>query len=101
AERSCAHMKNEGVKSLNEGVKKTMEIIMNETEQLDFLFPEDKKVLFVCIGTDSCTGDYLSPLVGSELKKLGYTVLGTLGKTVNAMNMEKIIEVIKEKYYDY
>src|SRR5690606_22848999 len=72
-----------------------------EVKMLDFLIPEDKKVLFVCIGSDRSTGDSLGPLVGSELKKLGYTVLGTLGNTVNAMNIEKTLEVIKEKYYDY
>src|SRR5690606_32812270 len=101
AERNCSHQKKGVVKSLNEGVKKTMENIMNEAEQLDFLIPEDKKVLFVCIGTDRCTGDSLGPLVGSELKKPGYTVLGTLGNNDKAMNIEKKIEDIKEKYYVY
>lgn len=78
-----------------------MENIMNEAEQLDFLIPEGKNVLFVCIGSDRCTGDSLGPLVGSDLKKLGYTVMGTLGDTVNATNLEKTLEIIKEKYYDY
>jgi len=101
AERNCLHQKKDVVKSLNEGAKKTMENIMNEAEQLDFLIPEGKNVLFVCIGSDRCTGDSLGPLVGSDLKKLGYTVMGTLGHTVNATNLEKTLEIIKEKYYDY
>jgi putative sporulation protein YyaC len=46
-----------------------------------------KKVLFACIGTDRATGDCLGPLVGTNLKRLGYTVLGTLEEPLHAQNL--------------
>lgn len=46
-----------------------------------------KKVLFACIGTDRATGDCLGPLVGTNLKRLGYTVLGTLDEPLHAQNL--------------
>lgn len=46
-----------------------------------------KKVLFACIGTDRATGDCLGPLVGTNLKRLGYTVLGTLDEPLHAQNI--------------
>lgn len=46
-----------------------------------------KKVLFTCIGTDRATGDCLGPLVGTNLKRLGYTVLGTLDEPLHAQNL--------------
>jgi putative sporulation protein YyaC len=46
-----------------------------------------KKVAFACIGTDRATGDCLGPLVGTNLKRLGYTVLGTLEEPLHAQNL--------------
>lgn len=46
-----------------------------------------KKILFACIGTDRATGDCLGPLVGTNLKRLGYTVLGTLDEPLHAQNL--------------
>ncbi len=46
-----------------------------------------KKVLFACIGTDRATGDCLGPLVGTNLKRLGYTVSGTLAEPLHAQNL--------------
>ncbi|MCO5385077.1 spore protease YyaC [Desulfosporosinus sp.] len=46
-----------------------------------------KKVLFTCIGTDRATGDCLGPLVGTNLKRLGYSVLGTLDEPLHAQNL--------------
>lgn len=45
-------------------------------------------VLFFCIGSDRSTGDSLGPLVGSFLKKKGYTnIIGTLNDNVTAENI--------------
>lgn len=46
-----------------------------------------KRVLFACIGTDRATGDCLGPLVGTNLKRLGYKVLGTLDDPLHAQNL--------------
>lgn len=46
-----------------------------------------KKVLFACIGSDRATGDSLGPLVGTNLKRLGYSVLGTLDEPLHAQNL--------------
>lgn len=51
-----------------------------------------KKVLFACIGTDRATGDCLGPLVGTNLKRLGYTVLGTLDEPLHAQNLIQGLE---------
>ncbi|AFM39364.1 putative sporulation protein YyaC [Desulfosporosinus acidiphilus SJ4] len=53
-----------------------------------------KRVLFACIGTDRATGDSLGPLVGTNLKRSGHTVLGTLEEPLHAQNLiQKLNEV--------
>lgn len=51
-----------------------------------------KTVLFACIGTDRATGDCLGPLVGSNLKRLGYSVVGTLEEPLHAQNLVEELE---------
>ena len=46
-----------------------------------------KRILFTCIGTDRATGDCLGPLVGTNLKRLGYEVVGTLDEPLHAQNL--------------
>ncbi|WP_242876259.1 spore protease YyaC [Desulfosporosinus hippei] len=67
------------------------------TEKLSFIttlkeLTYRKKVLFTCIGSDRATGDCLGPLVGTNLKRLGYTVLGTLDEPLHAQNLIKDLE---------
>jgi putative sporulation protein YyaC len=57
-----------------------------------------KKVLFTCIGTDRATGDCLGPLVGTNLKRLGYTVLGTLEEPLHALNMIQELKKVSTLY---
>jgi len=57
-----------------------------------------KKVLFTCIGTDRATGDSLGPLVGTNLKRLGYTVLGTLDEPLHAQNLIQEFEKVLTRY---
>ncbi len=57
----------------------------------------EKKVLFACIGTDRATGDSLGPLVGTNLKRLGYDVIGTIEEPLHAQNLtERLNEVNQE-----
>lgn len=62
------------------------------------MIPHHKPVLFVCIGTDRVSGDSLGPLVGTELEKMGYDVLGTLENPVHGKNLHEIPQFIKKKY---
>lgn len=57
-----------------------------------------KKVLFACIGTDRATGDCLGPLVGTNLKRLGYTVLGTLDEPLHARNLIQNLQKASTNY---
>jgi putative sporulation protein YyaC len=62
------------------------------------LVPEDKPVLFACIGTDRSTGDALGPLVGTFLEEKGYEVIGTLANPLHALVIEVTAVRIKEDY---
>ena len=57
-------------------------------------------LVFICIGTDKIVGDCFGPIVGYRLNKnlKNNCVYGTLGKTVNAVNVNEIIIDIYEKY---
>ncbi|SPF33363.1 conserved hypothetical protein [Candidatus Desulfosporosinus infrequens] len=57
-----------------------------------------KKVLFTCIGTDRATGDCLGPLVGTNLKRLGYAVLGTIDQPLHAKNLIQELQKIPTMY---
>lgn len=62
------------------------------------MIPEGREIIFVCIGTDRSTGDSFGPLVGERLKSLGYNVLGTLEYPVTAVNVNQIMNQLKQKY---
>jgi len=57
-----------------------------------------KKVLFTCIGTDRATGDCLGPLVGTNLKRLGYSVLGTMDEPLHAQNLIRELQKVPTIY---
>ena len=46
--------------------------------------------VFVCIGSTKHDLDSIAPKIGSKLKNLGYLVLGTEKKPINAKNLEEI-----------
>lgn len=58
------------------------------------------RTLIVCIGTDKCIGDCLGPLVGTMLVKSSFTypVIGTLENPAHAVNLESVINSIKQRY---
>jgi putative sporulation protein YyaC len=54
-----------------------------------------QNVVFLCIGTNRCTGDAYAPLVGTYLKDRGYrNVLGTIDQPVHHLNLQETIEQI-------
>lgn len=59
---------------------------------------ENRPIIFLCIGTDRCTGDSLGPLVGYHLKsclpKGNFYIYGTLENPVHSKNLETIIDKI-------
>ncbi|SEF39229.1 putative sporulation protein YyaC [Caloramator fervidus] len=59
-----------------------------------------ENTLVVCIGTDKCIGDSLGPLVGTFLKESSFPlpVIGNLQSPAHAINLEKIINNIKNQY---
>lgn len=46
----------------------------------------NRKPIFVCIGVPNVPGDAIGPVVGSKLKKRGYTVYGTMEDPINSEN---------------
>ena len=46
-------------------------------------------VIFLCIGTDRSTGDSLGPLVGTQLRKKGYQVIGDIDDPTHALNVQE------------
>ncbi|WP_054977383.1 spore protease YyaC [Paenibacillus sp. A3] len=52
-------------------------------------------IVFLCIGTDRCTGDSLGPFVGTYLTGLGYkNVVGTIDEPAHAINLtEKLTQL--------
>ena len=66
-----------------------------------------RPIVFLCIGTDRCTGDSLGPIIGYKLnKKIDKELLrerdihiyGTLKSPVHALNLNLIIDEIAIKY---
>jgi putative sporulation protein YyaC len=68
----------------------------NSKLNLHSILPSDLQkdnTVFVCIGSDLSIGDSLGPLVGTELEKLGFHVIGTLEKPLHGLNMKERLGV--------
>lgn len=64
-----------------------------------FLFPIDREIVWVCVGTDRSTGDSLGPFVGTMLTEAGVpNVYGTLDHPVHAFNLAETLERIEEAH---
>lgn len=51
--------------------------------------PDKEKILFICIGSDRSTGDSFGPIVGTLLKRQGWSrVIGTLEEPCDAYKVE-------------
>lgn len=66
------------------------------------IFPKNIQltdIIFICIGTDRSTGDSLGPLIGKQLKELGYqNVYGSLDNPVHAINLKETLLLISSKH---
>ena len=70
-------------------------------ENLKEIFRSDRKIIFLCIGTDRCTGDSLGPLVGYKLKsfsknlsKNNIYIYGSLESPIHSKNISETISKI-------
>ncbi|HCU55724.1 MAG TPA: spore protease YyaC [Clostridiales bacterium] len=60
-----------------------------------------EKTVIVCIGSDRVSGDMLGPLVGSSLREeyaLPCPVYGAVGASVNGINLEEYLCMIRQKH---
>ncbi|MGG7144972.1 spore protease YyaC [Clostridium nigeriense] len=69
------------------------------------IIKDNRNVVFLCIGTDRCTGDSLGPLVGYKLKsfykglpKNNIYIYGSLESPVHSKNILDIIDKIKMNF---
>lgn len=74
-------------------------------ENLKEIINENREIIFICIGTDRCTGDSLGPLVGYKLKsfykempKNNIYIYGSLESPVHSKNLCNIIDKIKANF---
>lgn len=71
---------------------------------VDILTPKlqnNNDIIFLCIGSDRCTGDSLGPLVGDKIQFLSSNnvyVYGNLESTVNATNLDNVLTTIKSNH---
>ena len=74
---------------------------MESGKPAPFLFPIDKEIVWVCVGTDRVTGDSLGPFVGTMLTEAGApNVYGTLDHPVHALNLTETLKHIEEAHPD-
>lgn len=62
----------------------------------------NRPIVFLCIGSDRCTGDSLGPLVGDKIKyledKKNIFVYGCLKETVTAINLADTLNIINSNH---
>ena len=64
----------------------------------------NRKIIFLCIGTDRVTGDSLGPLVGYKLSKLplpnNINILGNLDNPIHAKNLKQNLKWLYQNEKD-
>lgn len=64
-------------------------------------YTRDKKLIFLCIGTDRATGDSLGPVLGYKLQKLSMpetAIYGNLSRPVHAQNLSATLRQIYQEH---
>jgi len=69
------------------------------------IIKDNRQIIFLCIGTDRCTGDSLGPLVGYKLKsfykelpKNNIYIYGSLESPIHSKNILEILDRIKANF---
>jgi len=96
--KAVASDNNPGIRLLTVNVAES-DAINKLTETLKKHMPRDRKVTFLCIGTDRSTGDSFGPMLGTFLEQKGIDVVGTLKLPAHATNLDdRIAEIPKENF---
>ena len=73
--------------------------------ELADVYKSNREIIFICIGTDRCTGDSLGPLIGYKSKKFfkslsqhSIFIYGTLESPIHSKNLVDIISKIKSAF---
>lgn len=73
-------------------------------KNLNHVVLSNREIIFLCIGTDRCTGDSLGPLVGHKLKPIipkgKFYVYGTLENPVHSKNLVSVLDKIYASFSD-
>lgn len=74
-------------------------------KELADVYKSNREIIFVCIGTDRCTGDSLGPLIGyksknhfKNLSQLNIFIYGTLESPIHSKNLIDIISKINSTF---
>ena len=74
-------------------------------KELVDVYKSNREIIFICIGTDRCTGDSLGPLIGyksknhfKNLSQLNVFIYGTLESPIHSKNLIDIISKIKSTF---
>ncbi len=68
---------------------------------LAYVIPNDRDIVYLCIGSANIVGDTYGPRVGSHLFRSGFrNVYGTMKNPVNAKNIHYVWEIICRRYID-
>lgn len=74
-------------------------------KELADIYKSNREIIFICIGTDRCTGDSLGPLIGYKAKKFfknlsqhNIFIYGTLECPIHSKNLIDIVSKIKMNF---
>lgn len=65
------------------------------------IIKDKRPIIFLCIGSDRCTGDSLGPIIGYKLqflKRKNFYIYGTLENPIHSKNITIILERIKYNF---
>lgn len=68
------------------------------SEAIGKMIPNYGEIVVLAIGSDRVTGDCLGPIVGHLLSMRGVVVYGGLRSPVNALNVEEVTKIIKQRH---
>ena len=71
------------------------------------IYKSKKSIIFICIGTDRCTGDSLGPIIGyklnntfKDISKYNIFIYGSLESPIHSKNIVDIMNKIKLNFKD-
>lgn len=84
------------------GKKQTTKVMYNDSnfsaiagDRLQYQIPDDREIVFVCLGTDKLLGDSFGPMIGQMLQERGIpNVYGTLSAPCHSGNWRQHLELI-------